>query len=320
MAGKRAAPALAMNPVTKLFRHDCEYKCCPKRWSKFADHEEEQENLKSSTTDDTILHRHIFTKRKWVTESFTIQSAAMRAHLEVALAKYQDFDLELENWTFKPPFKPIVHRWDRLNALCEETTEASSKEAIDQMMEFLRPILASSVDALARTKRTGKVVFDDVWQIFPPGEFAVTIFYGVEAVCRVTKYEKVEPHRQPPYWVISLEYVDWNGECCGYTSTKVTIEYFGGLRHVVSLPVYPLTLNKSAAEIRTRIIERGRKFETLRGYHFQTCVGTKILLETEPEERPVILLLGLARSPHTDKINIAGGRQSHRRCLWLLPN
>lgn len=33
---------------------------------------------------------------------------------------------------------------------------------------------------------------------------------------------------------------------------------------------------------------RGRKFETLRGYHFRTCMGTKILLETEePEERPV---------------------------------
>ena len=317
MAMKRAAPAPAMNPVTKLFRHD---KCCPKRWSKFADHKEEQENLKSSTTDDPILHRHIFTNRKWVTESFTIQSPAMRAHLKVALAKYQDLDLELENWAFKSPFKPIVHRWDRLNVLCEETTEASSKEAIDQMMEFLRPILASSVDALARTKRTGKVVFDDVWQIFPPGEFAVTIFYGVEAVCRVTKYEKVEPCGQHPHWVISLEYVDWNGECCGYTSTKVTIGYFGGLRHVVSLPVYPLFFNESAAEIRTRIIERGRKFETLRGYHFQTYVGTKILLGTKPEERPVILLLDLARSTHTDKINIAGGRQSHRRCLWLLPN
>src|SRR6266568_1026226 len=104
MARKRPAPAPAMNAVTKLFRHDCQRKCCPKRWSTFADHEEEQENLKSSTTDDQILHRHIFTNRKWVTESFTIQSPAMRAHLKVALAKYQDFDLELENWAFKSPF------------------------------------------------------------------------------------------------------------------------------------------------------------------------------------------------------------------------
>jgi hypothetical protein len=278
----------AMSAVTKLYSHDCARDSCSSRWSKFADFDEEQDDLKASIIGDPIIHRHIFRDRKWITDSFTIQCPAMRAHFRVALAKYQDFDLELENWTFTPPYKPIVHRWDHLNTLCDGTTEHSSKQAIDRLMEFLRPILAPSVDALVRTKLTGKIIFDDVWQIFPPGELAVTTFFGVEAICRVTKYEKIQPYDEPPCWAISLEYVDWNGEHCGYTSTKVTIKYFRGLRHVVSLPVYPLSFNNSALEVKSRILERGRKFESLRGYHFQTCVGTKILLETtQPEERPV---------------------------------
>ena len=51
---------------------------------------------------------------------------------------------------------------------------------------------------------------------------------------------------------------------------------------------YPLSFSSSASEIKERLTVRGRKFESLRGYHFRTCTGTKILLETKcPEERPV---------------------------------
>ncbi|KAJ9144054.1 P-loop containing nucleoside triphosphate hydrolase protein [Pleurostoma richardsiae] len=272
----------------KLYRHDCPYGYCPSRWSKFGDNDEEQAALEQCVSNEPIVHRHSLDDKKWITESFTVHSPAMRAHLRMALAKYQDFDLDLEDWTFKPPYKPIVHRWDRLNALAENLGDPDSKNAIDQLLAFLQPILAPAVKALAQTKETGKIVFDDVWQIFPPGELAVTTFFAVESVCRVEKYEKVEPLGQLPYWVISLEYIDWNGEHCGYTTTKVVIKSFKGPRHVISLPVHPLCFRDTAADIRSGMVERGRKFERLRGYHFRTCVGTMILLETkQAEERPV---------------------------------
>jgi hypothetical protein len=212
----------------------------------------------------------------------------MRTLLEIALGQYQDLDLALEKWTFRPPFSPIVHRWDRLRSLGEVQSDAPAPEALTQLMDFLNPIVAPQVDALSKTKETGTILFKDLWQIFAPHEFAMTSFYGVEAVCRITKYQLVEPAMGPDYWEIGLEYVDWNGHRCGYAATKVVIKEFGGYRRVVSLPVYPLSFNTSNPEIRQRLVQRGRKFETLRGYHFQRCSGTKILLLTEePEARPV---------------------------------
>lgn len=51
---------------------------------------------------------------------------------------------------------------------------------------------------------------------------------------------------------------------------------------------YPLSFDKNAGKIKADLTARGRKFESLRGYHFRNCNGTKILLETKlPEERPV---------------------------------
>ncbi|KAI0107147.1 P-loop containing nucleoside triphosphate hydrolase protein [Nemania sp. FL0031] len=275
-----------MATITKLYRHDCN-RNCPQRWSKFTNHTEDQQYIQNITAEDSIIHRHVFRDNKWNTSSFTIQSSPMRAQLLAALSNYHAFDPELENWTFKPPFKPIVHRWEKLNAIDNGTTEPSVKEASSQLMDFLRPIVASSVDALAKTKQTGMIAFEDLWQIFSPGDVALTVMYDVVAACRITNYERHERYRSV-WWVISLEYVDWNGERCGYANTEITIYKYIGLRHVTSLPVYPISFMHSSSEFQDRLVARGRIFEALRGSHFRACTGKKILLETaEPEERQV---------------------------------
>ncbi|KAM0421225.1 hypothetical protein ACHAPT_010945 [Fusarium lateritium] len=198
----------------------------------------------------------------------------MRALLQTALANYQDLDLEVANWTFSPPFMPIVHRWDKLCSLCED----SATEEATELIEFLRPILAPQVDSLANTRKTGTIKFGDLWQIFAPHEFAVTGFYDVEAVCRVAKYELVEPPdpMNPPYWTVELEYLDWNGHRCGYATTTVVINWFAGYRRVALLPAYPLSFHSDAPGMRQQITARGRVFESLRGYHFRACSGTKV--------------------------------------------
>lgn len=272
--------------VTKLFRHECPGGHCPPRNSLFAHHDVEQNHLTNSLAGVPIIHRQRYNKKTktWTTQSFTVQSPDMKAHLQVALAKYQDYDPELENWTFEKPYNAIVHRWDRLNSLCDEAVGCESKMAIDQMLSFLRPIVASSVDSVAETRKSGSISFDDIWQIFPPGELAVTTFFGVEAVCRVLKYEYVRS--RPSRWDITLEYIDWNGKTCGLTTTKTIIMLYPGLRFVTSLPAYPLSFNKYADQMKQRFVERGRKFESLRGYHFRNCLGTKIS-DLGAEEQPV---------------------------------
>lgn len=274
--------------VTKLYRYDCPGRCCPSRWARFATQEAEQDDLEALVRSEPIIHRHCFRGTVWTTDSFTVNDAEMRALLQDALAKYQDFDPELENWTFREPYSPIVHRWAQLNGLCQNASQSEGKAAIDSLMAFLRPILGPSLEALSRTQETGKVLFDDVWQIYPPGEVAMTVFYGVESAARVVRYEKKRNREGLLSWEVELEYVDWNGDRCGFTTTTVNIGYFSGYKFVTSLAAYPLSFRPDEDQIRERLTTRGRQFERLRGYHFRACAGTKILLQTlQPEERPV---------------------------------
>lgn len=283
---KVSAPALA--GVTRLYRYDCPSGCCPSRYARFPTQAAEQDDLEASIHSEPIIHRHTFRDTVWLTESFTVNDATMRALLRRALNKYQDFDPELENWTFRAPYSPIVHRWSQLNEICETSVSLEERTAINSLMEFLRPILAPSIAALSKTKETGKVLFDDVWQIYPPGEVAMTAFYGIEAAARVVRYEKKRNRQGLPSWEVELEYIDWNGGHCGYATTTVNIGFFSGYKFVTGLAAYPLSFCRDQEQIEERLTRRGRQFESLRGYHFRTCVGTKILLETpRREERPV---------------------------------
>jgi hypothetical protein len=275
--------------VSNWYHHQCEYNSCQARWSEFAVVDDDEEDLLVRSSLIPIVHRHKYVNKHWVTGSITVQDPAMRKVLAEVLHKYQDLDLELENWTFRPPFMPLVHRWDELKGYHKRTKDPALKNAASALLAFLTPIVASFVLSLAQTRETGKVTFDNVWQIFPPSSFVQTKFFGVDTICRILKYDKRDEDRcNPPGWVIDMEYVDWNGETTGYTTTQLTIWQFKGFRRVTGLPVFPTSFLSDVEKTKSAMIVRGRRFEQLRGYHYMISNGTKVLLETEkPEQRPV---------------------------------
>ncbi|KAM0810538.1 putative AAA+ ATPase domain-containing protein [Seiridium cardinale] len=290
-SGTDEAPKLGYSTklISNWYHHKCQHNSCQARWSEFAVVDEDELDLKQRSLEIPIVHRHEYVNKHWVTASITVQDPAMRTVLADVLHKYQDLDLEVENWTFQPPFMPLVHRWETLKAYQLKADDSKLKNAASALLAFLTPILASSVLSLAQTLKTGKVDFDSVWQIFPPSSLVLTRFFGVDTICRVLKYKRIDGcGSQPDAWAIDMEYVDWNGETTGFTTTQLKIWEFDDFRRVLALPVFPISFLADVEKTKTTMIERGRKFEALRGYHYMLSNGTKVLLETEKrEQRPV---------------------------------
>ncbi|CAH0046523.1 unnamed protein product [Clonostachys solani] len=279
-----SGPTLSGHVVTKIFRHDCQARQCPSRWSIRDNHHDEEKVLFDAIATDPIVHRHYLNGKKWLTDSFTIQSPEMRAFLKSALANYQDFDPGLDGWTFRSPYKALVHRWDRILELSKSAAK-ETEQSVNSLVKFLHPILEVYIQAQANINKTGQISFADIWQIFPPGELVMTTLHGVEIMCRVTRYEF---SRQGNSWSIKLQYVDWNGQKCGFAKWSIDVSFYAGERHVSSLPVYPVKFCESVEEAKERLLKRGRLFEAIRGYHFKSCTGTQVLLEESlNEERPI---------------------------------
>ncbi|KAL7953250.1 P-loop containing nucleoside triphosphate hydrolase protein [Trichoderma compactum] len=258
--------------VTKLYQQGFV------RWSQFDSEEEHQVALEKQMTEMPIVHRFIHCGTSWITESFTINSPFMRKILLEVLENYQDLDLECENWTFRSPYIPLVHRWQRLQDFCQSTPNPALSQAGQQLIEFLVRIVGPSVNSLEQIRLTGKVQFDFLWQIFPPGELVMTKMYGQDAICRVLKHHKVEEtYSCPAYWVIDMEYVDWNGDKCGFTTMKTKIGGYDGYRRAHLLPTWPISFDSDPDAIKAKMIARGRQFGELRTYHFMQYEGRKIV-------------------------------------------
>lgn len=267
--------------VAALYRHDCNgpaHVKCPPRWTVFKSYEEEDADREARMAEMPIVHRHAFDDKKWETLNFTINDVHMQNLLTRAFEGYQGLDMKLEHWTFQPPYRPLVHRWKQLNQLHDELmgdddAQADEKQAAQVLLDFLRPIMTPSIEALSQTRDTGMICFDDVWKIFPPSELIVTRAGDVpRIVSRVLKY-KLRKTYVETYWNITAYHVGWDGSRCGYRENTWRIRFFDGLSHVSSLNVYPLSFDKEPEVLRESLVERGRKYERLRGYHLQNYKG-----------------------------------------------
>ncbi|KAG9234051.1 hypothetical protein BJ875DRAFT_484557 [Amylocarpus encephaloides] len=167
--GTTSAPIVTGKTVKKLYKHACAAKCCETRDSEHTNVKDEKNALTAKSASESIIHCHKLHHGDWVTVSFTQQGEDVKKIAAKALENYQDFDPDCEGWKFQPSYMPIVHRWDRLKEIQAKATEENGKQAADGLMNFLSPLLASSIDSLAKMKATKKISFSGIWQIFPPG-------------------------------------------------------------------------------------------------------------------------------------------------------
>jgi hypothetical protein len=78
--------------------------------------------------------------------------------------------MDLLDWTFSPPFMPLVHRWDRLLVLhlhlavkkelsggMKPEERRQKLKALKALMSFLKPLLTPSVSALTETRHTASI-------------------------------------------------------------------------------------------------------------------------------------------------------------------
>lgn len=270
------------------------------RWSEYANADIEAKELQRISARDDIVHRQIMrtdakdSGQLWETFSVIVRGSLKRMLQErvfkdhPAIGNPNADELELTK-----PFTAVVHRWKMLKDLLNESTTPFGVEALK---DILLPCVENQLAVIEQIRSSGLCAWENLDLILCPGEIVLSQQYGVQAAFKIQNVYRREPPYQEAYQQVLLQYVDWNGQHCGHASTSVKIMNFLGSRDISTLEVVSLaSLDKQyQADIRAKFQSRGRKFEQLRGYHFKTGNGTRVVLERnqvtyqmEPIEKPV---------------------------------
>ncbi|KAI1469906.1 P-loop containing nucleoside triphosphate hydrolase protein [Daldinia caldariorum] len=225
-------------------------------------------------SDIPISHRLSMERGFWETHSISIHDPLMRKILRDVLDGYPGLTvLNTCRSTFFPPFQPLVHRWDELEGYAAEAkADPTTEHAFFVLRYVLNSIINHPLSPSVRIKATGNIDYESIWCLYAPGSLVVSREWDVYVVSRVTKCSKRDSSPGTTgCWTIDVEHVDWNGDECGYRKYFFEIEKFKGYCRVTGLDMFPLSYAEDEPGLRAALIEKGRKFEQLRGYKIVAC-------------------------------------------------
>ncbi|KAH8705964.1 hypothetical protein BGW36DRAFT_286699 [Talaromyces proteolyticus] len=135
----------------------------------------------------------------------------------------------------------------------------------------------------AETKKTlyplldsNMITFDLLWALFKPNTIAYTPTYGHADEPRAFKIEyatKESSFMKGTWYVIEGKYLEYDGKTFGMGNMAADVESFKGARKITSLACYPLKYRRDADDVKTKLIERGKKFVALRGMNYRFHKG-----------------------------------------------
>lgn len=240
------------------------------------DWEEAAENAETARFALLVRNKKSFdSRKKSEIDSIVVQSPLLKAVLETVLEGYPGITTGLDRLTFSAPFQPFVHRWERLVEAKDATDDVETKEHVDLLFSTLETELKDTIKAKNDLVSHGVCTFEHVWTIFEPGDFVFTTRDSAECALQLQSADYRDTRCGRAYSLNSDE-VDWDGENFGRNRTTLNIYKFNGTLPISQLGVYPLKYHSDEAQLKERLIERGRVFERLRGYHYRHFKGIAI--------------------------------------------
>ncbi|KAL2825266.1 hypothetical protein BDW59DRAFT_146306 [Aspergillus cavernicola] len=145
-------------------------------------------------------------------------------------------------------------------------------------------ILLKYLDAdYSETKKTlyplleaNTITFDLLWALFKPNTIAYAPTYGNQDEPRAFKIEyatKESSFMKGQWYNIEGRYLEYDGKTFGMGTMAAEVESFKGARKITGLGCYPLKYHREAAEVKAKLIERGKRFVALRGMNYRFHKG-----------------------------------------------
>jgi hypothetical protein len=280
------APVGSIRAVKNLYNHSTSRSRSSAKWSEIKDSILEERRIKELGQSHFIVRR--YSKQKtdendytWTISSIEIKSPTLQSFLDKIFHDYPN------PYADDSPYSPLLHRWDAIQHALEGEGNDDTQQELQMFHKEIEPLIANHISSLAEVKRTSLLTFDQLWLVLAPGEFAVSNVGGNPCLFKIVAakrynyedddYAGDDLDNRKPYWILTLGQVDWNGSQHGFTITNSKLRYFVGPKLIQRLNYYPFEFAPEHATLRERILQRGRKFESLRGFHVTNVHGKKFV-------------------------------------------
>jgi hypothetical protein len=208
-------------------------------------------------------------RKKFDIDSIIIQSPDLKKILGKVFNNYPGLTCELDRLIFSAPFEPFVHRWTEFTNAVNAEPAGKAKEHLEILHSLLKEELKDVIKAIEDYVFHGVTTYLHLWAIFQPGSVVYTRQGGTPKGMRFYSGEYTKTDSGPCYQ-LSLEPIGWAGTHFGRGVEYIQIYTFTGTKAISSLVAFPLSFHPEKETIRKSLIQRGKKYEALAGYHYKS--------------------------------------------------
>lgn len=209
----------------------------------------------------------------WKTHSMLVNSRSIQAALGKVFEGYPVTYADDHNLELTPKYIPFCHRWDRLLEVERDEPDIETKRHLTLLRSTLEIDLAHSLQRRDLVARTGLASFNDLQLLFEPGQIVIEGSGGIMTAGVAREVTLGTTWDGKPLYEIEVDTTAWNGERFGVAEKLWRLHDFKGTKKVHSLDIFPLHMHPDHEKISRELIERGKKYERLRGQHFVEFAG-----------------------------------------------
>ncbi|KPM40505.1 hypothetical protein AK830_g6047 [Neonectria ditissima] len=208
--------------------------------------------------------------------SITVQSPLIKKQLGTVFAGYKGINTNLKKLEFTAPFHEFFYRWNEfLEAEPTESSDGSEERChykllSDTISDEIKPHIEQASDLM----RNNVITFDYLWTIFELGTEVYCKHDGHDRLYVLSngRYDMLPDGRK--LYNLPCRFIDTDGEGFGYRMDYLTIWEFENLKPITELDTVPSRLQPGINGIRSRLTDRGRYFETMKGIYHMAYSGT----------------------------------------------
>lgn len=209
----------------------------------------------------------------WKTHSILVNSRSIQNSLAKVFDGYPVTYADDHKLVLYPKFIPFCHRWEKLLQVEQDEPDPEIKSHLALLRSTLKINLADSLKQSDLVARTGLASFLDLELLFQPNQIVIHRHSdGVLSAGRVREVSLVEGYGVR-YYTVKVYTTAWNGERFGMEKDTWKLDDFSGTRKVHTLDIFPLYMHPDRVKISEKLVQRGKKYEKLRGQHFLAYAG-----------------------------------------------
>ncbi|KAI4192882.1 MAG: hypothetical protein LQ348_003017 [Seirophora lacunosa] len=204
--------------------------------------------------------------------SIIVQSPLLKKVLCWVLKDYPCMAPELDRLEFVSPFRPFVHRWQRLTDALNNESDPVTESHIQLFYHALEKELEVTLEARDDFIAHKTITFNSLWMIFEPGDVVFTNVSKRPVAARLSS-AGVFQGRHEDLYRLECDKIYGGGDSFGWGHLQYDIPEFDGMAKIADLVTYPLKYHPSVDQVKIQLIETGRAYEQLMGVHHKQYQG-----------------------------------------------